>query len=170
MTAQRNIRPTPKLSPPARSSMTRCSSNVMDRLIYTALSGASQTLYGSRSAPTIWRTSTPTVFAPIGDSDQRQGERQRLRHALYGAEGDSGVNDSTGVAEKTERPRTWRFRARVTLRCRIKTVTKLYPQRQHSAGRPGATDHRRHLVLGDNGPIILPPNAIASFAATARSR
>ncbi len=170
MTAQRNFRPTPKLSLPAHSSMTRCSRNVMDRLIYTALSGASQTLYDSKLAPTTWRTSTPTVFAPICDGDQQQGERRRLRHALYGAEGASGVNDSTGVAEKTERPLTWRFRGQVTLRCRIKTATKLYPQRQHSAGRPGATDYRRQLVLGDNGPIILPPNAIASFGATARCR
>ena len=75
------------------------------------------------------------------------------------------------LRSKNRTPAGWRFRARVIIAARIKTATKSITA---TAMRPLWTtrqlDHRRQSGAGDNGPTsILPPSAIASFAATRRS-
>ncbi|EFC1507916.1 flagellar basal body rod protein FlgF [Escherichia coli] len=77
----------------------------MDRLIYTALSGASQTLYEQQiSANNLANVNTNGFRADMAmvTNDKVKGSGFDTRYMAQ--EGASGVNDSTGVAEKTERP------------------------------------------------------------------
>lgn len=77
----------------------------MDRLIYTALSGASQTLYEQQiSANNLANVNTNGFRADMAmaTNDKVKGGGFDTRYMAQ--EGASGVNDSTGVAEKTERP------------------------------------------------------------------
>ncbi|MBW9971736.1 flagellar hook-basal body complex protein, partial [Escherichia coli] len=77
----------------------------MDRLIYTALSGASQTLYEQQiSANNLANVNTNGFRADMAmaTNDKVKGGGFDTRYMAQ--EGVSGVNDSTGVAEKTERP------------------------------------------------------------------
>ena len=100
----------------------------MDRLIYTALSGASQTLYEqqiSANNPANVNTNGFRADMAMATNDKVKGGGFDTRYMAQ--EGASGVNDSTGVAEKPNARWMWRFRARVTLRCRIKTATKSIP-------------------------------------------
>lgn len=80
-------------------------------------------------------------------------------------EGASGVNDSTGVAEKTERPLDVAIQGAGYIAVQDKTATKFIPATATFSRTTRATDHRRQSGAGDNGPIILPPNAIASFGS-----
>lgn len=66
MTAQRNYQANTKvIATSTQLDDALFEGNVMDRLIYTALSGASQTLYEQQISANNPQTSTPTVFAPI---------------------------------------------------------------------------------------------------------
>ncbi|GHL45614.1 hypothetical protein ECZU29_04640 [Escherichia coli] len=72
----------------------------MDRLIYTALSGASQTLYEQQiSANNLANVNTNGFRADMAmaTNDKVKGGGFDTRYMAQ--EGASGVNDSTGVAE-----------------------------------------------------------------------
>ncbi|MQH89257.1 flagellar hook-basal body complex protein, partial [Escherichia coli] len=77
----------------------------MDRLIYTALSGASQTLYEQQiSANNLANVNTNGFRADMAMATNNKVKGGGFDTRYMAQEGASGVNDSTGVAEKTERP------------------------------------------------------------------
>lgn len=138
----------------------------MDRLIYTALSGASQTLYEQQiSANNLANVNTNGFRADMAmaTNDKVKGGGFDTRYMAQ--EGASGVNDSTGVAEKTERPLDVAIQGAGYIAVQDKTATKCIPATATFSRTTRATGHRRQSGAGDNGPIILPPNAIASFGS-----
>ena len=81
-------------------------------------------------------------------------------------EGASGVNDSTGVAEKTERPLDVAIQGAGYIAVQDKNGNEVYTRNGNiQQDDQGQLAIDGNLVLGDNGPIILPPNAIASFGS-----
>ncbi len=100
----------------------------MDRLIYTALSGASQTLYEQQiSANNLANVNTNGFRADMAmaTNDKVKGGGFDTRYMAQ--EGASGVNDSTGVAEKTERPLDVAIQGAGYIAVQEKTVTKSIP-------------------------------------------
>ncbi|MCU9672317.1 flagellar basal body protein, partial [Escherichia coli] len=77
----------------------------MNRLIYTALSGASQTLYEQQSSANNLANVNTHRFRAVMEMATNNKVKGGVYDTRYMAqEGASGVNDSTGVAEKIERP------------------------------------------------------------------
>lgn len=122
----------------------------MDRLIYTALSGASQTLYEQQiSANNLANVNTNGFRADMAMATNNKVKGGGFDTRYMAQEGASGVNDSTGVAEKTERPLDVAIQGAGYIAVQDKKRQRsVYPQRQHSAGRPGATDYRRQSGAG----------------------
>ena len=137
----------------------------MDRLIYTALSGASQTLYEQQiSANNLANVNTNGFRADMAmaTNDKVKGGGFDTRYMAQ--EGASGVNDSTGVAEKTERPLDVAIQGAGYIAVQDKNGNEVYTRNGNiQQDEQGQLTIDGNLVLGDNGPIILPPNAIASF-------
>ena len=81
-------------------------------------------------------------------------------------ESPSGVNDSTGVAEKTERPLDVAIQGTGYIAVQDKAGNEVYTRNGNiQQDDQGQLTIDGNVVLGDNGPIILPPNAIASFGS-----
>ena len=81
-------------------------------------------------------------------------------------ESPSGVNDSTGVAEKTERPLDVAIQGTGYIAVQDKAGNEVYTRNGNiQQDDQGQLTIDGNIVLGDNGPIILPPNAIASFGS-----
>ncbi|HFW4740336.1 TPA: flagellar basal body rod protein FlgF [Escherichia coli] len=139
----------------------------MDRLIYTALSGASQTLYEQQiSANNLANVNTNGFRADMAmaTNDKVKGGGFDTRYMAQ--EGASGVNDSTGVAEKTERPLDVAIQGAGYIAVQDKNGNEVYTRNGNiQQDDQGQLAIDGNLVLGDNGPIILPPNAIASFGS-----
>ncbi len=139
----------------------------MDRLIYTALSGASQTLYEQQiSANNLANVNTNGFRADMAmaTNDKVKGGGFDTRYMAQ--EGASGVNDSTGVAEKTERPLDVAIQGSGYIAVQDKNGNEVYTRNGNiQQDDQGQLTIDGNLVLGDNGPIILPPNAIASFGS-----
>ena len=139
----------------------------MDRLIYTALSGASQTLYEQQiSANNLANVNTNGFRADMAmaTNDKVKGGGFDTRYMAQ--EGASGVNDSTGVAEKTERPLDMAIQGAGYIAVQDKNGNEVYTRNGNiQQDDQGQLTIDGNLVLGDNGPIILPPNAIASFGS-----
>ena len=139
----------------------------MDRLIYTALSGASQTLYEQQiSANNLANVNTNGFRADMAmaTNDKVKGGGFDTRYMAQ--EGASGVNDSTGVAEKTERPLDVAIQGAGYIAVQDKNGNEVYTRNGNiQQDDQGQLTIDGNLVLGDNGPIILPPNAIASFGS-----
>lgn len=77
----------------------------MDRLIYTALSGATQTLLEQQiSANNLANVNTNGFRADMAMASNDKVKGGGFDTRFMAKESPSGVNDSTGVAEKTERP------------------------------------------------------------------
>ena len=139
----------------------------MDRLIYTALSGASQTLYEQQiSANNLANVNTNGFRADMAmaTNDKVKGGGFDTRYMAQ--EGASGVNDIR-VAEKTERLLDVAIQGAGYIAVQDKNGNEVYTTRNGNIQQDdqgNATIHG-NLVLGDNGPIILLPNAIASFGS-----
>ncbi len=145
----------------------------MDRLIYTALSGASQTLYEQQiSANNLANVNTNGFRADMAmaTNDKVKGSGFDTRYMAQ--EGASGVNDSTGVAEKTERPLDVAIQGAGYIAVQDKNGNEVYTRNGNiQQDDQGATDHRRQSGAGGitarsfcrRTPLLL-------LAATARCR
>lgn len=139
----------------------------MDRLIYTALSGASQTLVEQRiSANNLANVNTNGFRADIPMSQYQQVSGRGFTTRYMAQESPSGVDDSTGGAEKTERPLDVAIQGTGYIAVEDSAGNEVYTRngniQQDDQGQLTINGYR---VLGDNGPITLPPNAIASFGS-----
>ena len=139
----------------------------MDRLIYTALSGASQTLYEQQiSANNLANVNTNGFRADMAMATNNKVKGGGFDTRYMAQEGASGVNDSTGVAEKTERPLDVAIQGAGYIAVQDKNGNEVYTRNGNiQQDDQGQLTIDGNLVLGDNGPIILPPNAIASFGS-----
>lgn len=139
----------------------------MDRLIYTALSGASQTLVEQRiSANNLANVNTNGFRADVPMSQYQQVSGSGFTTRYMAQESPSGVNDSTGVAEKTERPLDVAIQGAGYIAVEDSAGNEVYTRNGNiQQNDQGQLTINGNLVLGDNGPITLPPNAIASFGS-----
>lgn len=139
----------------------------MDRLIYTALSGATQTLMEQQiSANNLANVNTNGFRGDMSmsHSDQLQGRGFATR--FMAQESPSGVDDSTGVAEKTDRPLDVSIQGTGYIAVEDKSGNEVYTRNGNiQQDDQGQLTIDGNLVLGDNGPIVLPPNSIASFGS-----
>ncbi|UYW75117.1 flagellar basal body rod protein FlgF [Pseudocitrobacter faecalis] len=139
----------------------------MDRLIYTALSGASQTLYEQQiSANNLANVNTNGFRADMamatndkvkgGGFDTRymaqgRGQRRERQHRCCGENRASAGCGDSGAGY---------------IAVQDKNGNEVYTRNGNiQQDDQGQLTIDGNLVLGDNGPIILPPNAIASFGS-----
>ncbi|WP_330983788.1 MULTISPECIES: flagellar basal body rod protein FlgF [Enterobacterales] len=139
----------------------------MDRLIYTALSGATQTLLEQQiSANNLANVNANGFRADMAMSrnDAVRGSGFTTRYMAQ--ENQSGVNDSTGEAEKTERPLDVAIQGTGYIAVQDSAGNEVYTRNGNiQQDDQGQLTINGYAVLGDNGPIILPPNTIASFGS-----
>ncbi|WP_253379842.1 flagellar basal body rod protein FlgF [unidentified bacterial endosymbiont] len=139
----------------------------MDRLMYTALSGATQTLYQQQiSANNLANVNTNGFRADMAMASNDKVEGSGFATRFLAQESPSGVNDSTGVAEKTERPLDVAIQGSGYIAVEDPQGNEVYTRNGNiQQDDQGQLTIDGHPVLGDNGPIVLPPNAIASFGS-----
>ena len=142
----------------------------MDRLIYTALSGATQTLQEQQISANNARQRQHQWFSAqdmaIASNDKVKGGGFDTR--FMAKESPSGVNDSARRGGKNRAARwTSPFRGRAISPCRIEPEVEVTIPATAIFSKTirGSLTIDGNVVLGDNGPIILPPNAIASFGS-----
>ncbi|MEJ5074488.1 flagellar basal body rod protein FlgF [Enterobacter ludwigii] len=137
----------------------------MDRLIYTALSGATHSLMEQQiSANNLANVNTGGFRSDIAlsQSDQVQGPGFATR--FMSAENQSGIDDSTGIPEKTDRPLDVAISGKGYIAVLDSSGKEVYTRNGNiQQNDQGQLTINGHPVLGDNGPIVLPPNAMASF-------
>jgi len=76
----------------------------------------------------------------------------------------SGVNAGTAVAEKTDRPLDVAIQGEGYIAVQGSDGSEVYTRNGNMLqNEAGQLTINGYPVLGDNGPIVLPPNAIASF-------
>jgi len=137
----------------------------MDRLIYTALSGATHSLMEQQiSGNNLANVNTGGFRSDIAlsQSDQVQGPGFATR--FMSAENQSGIDDSTGIPEKTDRPLDVAISGKGYIAVLDSSGKEVYTRNGNiQQNDQGQLTINGHPVLGDNGPIVLPPNAMASF-------
>lgn len=100
----------------------------MDRLIYTALSGATQTLLEQQiSANNLANVNTNGFRADMAMASNDKVKGGGFDTRFMAKESPSGVNDSTGVAEKPNARLMSPFREPAISPCRIKPETRCTP-------------------------------------------
>ncbi len=139
----------------------------MDRLIFTALSGATQTLYAQQvSANNLANVNTNGFRADMALAGNKKVNGGGFDTRYMAQESPSGVNDSTGVAEKTERPLDVAIQGSGYIAVEDQNGNEVYTRNGNiQQDDQGQLTINGYPVLGDNGPIVLPPNAIASFGS-----
>lgn len=139
----------------------------MDRLIYTALSGATQTLMEQQiSANNLANVNTNGFRGDMSMSHSNQLQGRGFATRFMAQESQSGVDDSTGAAEKTDRPLDVSIQGTGYIAVQDKSGNEVYTRNGNiQQDDQGQLTINGNLVLGDNGPIVLPPNAIASFGS-----
>lgn len=76
------------------------------------------------------------------------------------------MNDTTGVADKTDRPLDVAIQGSGYIAVDDGNGGEVYTRNGHiEQNAEGELTIEGHPVIGDGGPIILPPNAIASFGS-----
>lgn len=139
----------------------------MDRLIYTALSGASHTLMEQQiSANNLANVNTGGFRSDIALSQSEQVQGRGFSTRFMSAENQSGINDSAGIPEKTDRSLDVAIQGKGYIAVQDAAGNEVYTRNGNiQQDDQGQLTVNGYLVLGDNGPIVLPPNAIASFGS-----
>jgi len=139
----------------------------MDRLIYTALSGATHSLMEQQiSANNLANVNTGGFRSDIALSQSDQVQGQGFATRFMSAENQSGINDSAGIPEKTDRPLDVAISGKGYIAVLDSSGNEVYTRNCNiQQNDQGQLTINGHPVLGDNGPIILPPNAMASFGS-----
>ncbi|PSN07856.1 flagellar basal body rod protein FlgF [Siccibacter turicensis] len=139
----------------------------MDKLIYTALSGASHAMMQQQiSANNLANVNTPGFRADMERAQSQPVAGRGFATRVLSQEAPSGVDDGTGVAEKTDRPLDVSIQGDGYIAVLDSEGNEVYTRNGNiQQDDQGMLTINGHPVLGDNGPIILPPNAIASFGS-----
>ncbi len=137
----------------------------MDRLLFTALSGASHALMAQQiSANNLANVNTIGFRGDIALSQGEAIKGEGFATRFLAQQRASGVNASTVAAEKTDRPLDVAIQGEGYIAVQSSDGSEVYTRNgnmvQNDAGQLTINGYP---VLGDNGPIVLPPNAIASF-------
>lgn len=139
----------------------------MDKLIYTALSGASHTLMEQQiSANNLANVNTPGFRADMERVQSQQVAGSGFNTRILSQEAPTGVDDGAGIAEKTDRPLDVSIQGTGYIAVLDDNGNEVYTRNGNiQQDDQGMLTINGHPVLGDNGPIMLPPNAIASFGS-----
>ncbi|WP_312773704.1 flagellar basal body rod protein FlgF [Atlantibacter hermannii] len=139
----------------------------MDKLIYTALSGASHLMMEQQiSANNLANVNTTGFRADMERAQALQISGRGFDTRFMSQEAQAGVNDGTGVAEKTDRPLDVSIQGAGYIAVLDDNGNEVYTRNGNiQQDDQGVLTINGHAVLGDNGPIMLPPNAIASFGS-----
>ncbi|WP_312776435.1 flagellar basal body rod protein FlgF [Pseudescherichia sp.] len=137
----------------------------MDRLLFTAVSGASHSLMQQQiSANNLANANTTGFRADIALSQSEAVRGLGFATRVMVQPQTSGVDASSAAAERTGRPLDVAIQGEGYIAVQNSDGSEVYTRNgnmvQNEAGQLTISGYP---VLGDNGPIVLPPNAIASF-------
>lgn len=137
----------------------------MDHLIYTAMSGANHSLMQQQiSANNLANVNTSGFRAEMAMSQSSDIVGSGFSSRILTQQARSGVNDSTVAAEKTDRPLDVALDGAGYIAVQTAEGSEVYTRNGNiQQNEQGLLTIDDRPVLGDNGPIILPPNSIASF-------
>ncbi|WP_313050459.1 flagellar basal body rod protein FlgF [Atlantibacter subterraneus] len=139
----------------------------MDKLIYTALSGASHLMMEQQiSANNLANVNTSGFRADMERAQSQQVAGRGFNTRFLSQEASAGVDDGEGVAEKTDRPLDVSIQGAGYIAVLDDNGNETYTRNGNiQQDDQGMLTINGHAVVGDNGPIMLPPNAIASFGS-----
>jgi len=137
----------------------------VDRLLFTAVSGASHSLMQQQiSANNLANANTTGFRADIALSQSEAVRGLGFATRVMVQPQTSGVDASSAAAERTGRPLDVAIQGEGYIAVQNSDGSEVYTRNgnmvQNEAGQLTISGYP---VLGDNGPIVLPPNAIASF-------
>ncbi|WP_409519244.1 flagellar basal body rod protein FlgF, partial [Pseudescherichia sp.] len=137
----------------------------MDRLLFTAVSGASHSLMQQQiSANNLANANTTGFRADIALSQSEAVRGLGFATRVMVQPQSSGVDASSAAAEKTGRPLDVAIQGEGYIAVQNSDGSEVYTRNGNMVqNEAGQLTINGYPVLGDNGPIVLPPNAIASF-------
>ncbi|WPO94387.1 flagellar basal body rod protein FlgF [Buttiauxella sp. HR94] len=137
----------------------------MDRLLFTAVSGASHSLMQQQiSANNLANANTTGFRADIALSQSEAVRGLGFATRVMVQPQTSGVDASSAAAEKTGRPLDVAIQGEGYIAVQSSDGSEVYTRNGNMVqNEAGQLTINGYPVLGDNGPIVLPPNAIASF-------
>ena len=137
----------------------------MDRLLFTAVSGASHSLMQQQiSANNLANANTTGFRADIALSQSEAVRVLGFATRVMVQPQTSGVDASSAAAEKTGRPLDVAIQGEGYIAVQNSDGSEVYTRNGNMVqNEAGQLTINGYPVLGDNGPIVLPPNAIASF-------
>lgn len=137
----------------------------MDRLLFTAVSGASHSLMQQQiSANNLANANTTGFRADIALSQSEAVRGLGFATRVMVQPQSSGVDASSAAAEKTGRPLDVAIQGEGYIAVQNSDGSEVYTRNGNMVqNEAGQLIINGYPVLGDNGPIVLPPNAIASF-------
>ncbi|WP_313448186.1 flagellar basal body rod protein FlgF [Pseudescherichia sp.] len=137
----------------------------MDRLLFTAVSGASHSLMQQQiSANNLANANTTGFRADIALSQSEAVRGLGFATRVMVQPQTSGVDASSAAAEKTGRPLDVAIQGEGYIAVQNSDGSEVYTRNGNMVqNEAGQLTINGYPVLGDNGPIVLPPNAIASF-------
>jgi len=137
----------------------------VDRLLFTAVSGASHSLMQQQiSANNLANANTTGFRADIALSQSEAVRGLGFATRVMVQPQTSGVDASSAAAEKTGRPLDVAIQGEGYIAVQSSDGSEVYTRNGNMVqNEAGQLTINGYPVLGDNGPIVLPPNAIASF-------
>jgi len=137
----------------------------VDRLLFTAVSGASHSLMQQQiSANNLANANTTGFRADIALSQSEAVRGLGFATRVMVQPQTSGVDASSAAAEKTGRPLDVAIQGEGYIAVQNSDGSEVYTRNGNMVqNEAGQLTINGYPVLGDNGPIVLPPNAIASF-------
>jgi flagellar basal-body rod protein FlgF len=137
----------------------------VDRLLFTAVSGASHSLMQQQiSANNLANANTTGFRADIALSQSEAVRGLGFATRVMVQPQSSGVDASSAAAEKTGRPLDVAIQGEGYIAVQNSDGSEVYTRNGNMVqNEAGQLTINGYPVLGDNGPIVLPPNAIASF-------
>ena len=139
----------------------------MDHAIYTAMGAASQTMQQQAvTASNLANTSTPGFRAQLTAMRAVPVVGPSVETRTLVAATTPGADMTPGQLDYTARPLDVAIQGAGYIAVQDKNGNEVYTRNGNiQQDDQGQLAIDGNLVLGDNGPIILPPNAIASFGS-----
>lgn len=139
----------------------------MDRLLFTAMSGATHALQGQQiSANNLANANTSGFRADLELSQSLPVTGSGFATRVLSQEMPGGVNSATAAAQETGRPLDVAIQGDGYIAVLDDDGQEVYTRNGNiQQNDQGELTIDGHPVLGDGGPIVLPPNAIASFGS-----
>lgn len=139
----------------------------MDHLLFTAMSGASHALQGQQiSANNLANANTAGFRADLELSQSLPVKGNGFTTRVMSQEIKGGVSSATADAQQTGRPLDVAIQGDGYIAVLDDDGQEVYTRNGNIQQNDlGELTIDGHPVLGDGGPIVLPPNAIASFGS-----